>query len=121
MGGSDQGEYLSRVIVTLTLDWPYATNKSDVSRPMPVAEVMQKHGIPALDLTCTATRKQQLVRPTDAAALSNNRDTRWGPQQEGTRLLPMPLTPTTPPPTRVKAVKGVHSHISRVANANSRV
>ena len=59
MEGSDQGEDLPRVMVTLTLDWPHATNKGDVSRPMPVAEVMQKQGIPALDLTCTATRNQQ--------------------------------------------------------------
>jgi hypothetical protein len=108
VGESAPVKDMPRMMVTLTLETC-------------LARVMQKQGIPALDLTCTATRKQQLVRPTDAAALSNNRDTRWGPQQEGTRLLPMPLTPTTPPPTRVKAVKGVHSHISRVANANSRV
>ena len=40
--GSDQGEDLPRVMVTPTLDWPHATNKGDVSRPMPVAGVMQK-------------------------------------------------------------------------------
>ena len=56
--GSDQGEDLPRVMVTPTLDWPHATNKGDVSRPMPVPGVIKKQGIPALDQVYTATRKK---------------------------------------------------------------
>ena len=46
-GRSDQGEELPRVMVTLTLDWQQVTNKGDMSKPMPVAGVMQKQGIPS--------------------------------------------------------------------------
>ena len=47
------------MMVTLKLDWPQATNKGEVSKPMPVAGVMQQQGITFLDLVCIATRKQQ--------------------------------------------------------------
>ena len=76
--GSDQVEDLPRAMVTPTLDWPHATNKGDVSRPMPVAGVMQKQGIPALDQVYTHSNQENskhFVRSTDTVDPSNCQDT----------------------------------------------
>jgi hypothetical protein len=62
----DQGDGPPRAVVTPSQDQLQASTQGGVSKPMTVAGVMQKQGIPVLDLVRPATRKH-LFKLRDAA------------------------------------------------------